>query len=95
MTSNGYNLSSDGTCNFNSTGDLNNTDPNLGPLRSNGGSTQTMALLAGSPAIDSGNPGGCTDGDGHLLRTDQRGQPRPDKEDSGGCDRGAYESQND
>ena len=32
MTSNGYNLSSDGTCNFNSTGDLNNTDPKLGHL---------------------------------------------------------------
>ena len=22
---------------------------------------------------------GCTDGNGHLLTTDQRGQPRPDK----------------
>ena len=94
MTSNGYNLSSDGTCSFSSTGDLNNTDPNLGPLQSNGGPTQTMALLAGSPAIDSGNPSGCTDGQGNLLKTDQRGQPRPDKDDSEGCDRGAYESQN-
>jgi hypothetical protein len=95
MTSNGYNLSSDGTCNFNNTGDLNNTDPKLGPLRNNGGPTQTQALLSGSPAIDAGNPSGCTDGQGHLLKTDQRGKPRPDKEDTGGCDMGAYERQTD
>ena len=37
MTSNGYNLSSDDTCNFNSTGDLNNTDPKLGTLGNYGG----------------------------------------------------------
>lgn len=95
MTSNGYNLSSDGTCDFNDTGDLNNTDPKLGPLQNNGGPTQTQALLSGSPAIDAGNPNGCTDGNGHLLKTDQRGAPRPDKEDSSGCDMGAYERQSD
>jgi hypothetical protein len=93
VTSNGYNLSSDGTCTLNNTGDVNNTDPMLGPLQYNGGPTQTMALPSGSPAIDAGNPGGCTDGKGHLLTTDQRGQPRPDKEDTGGCDMGAYEYQ--
>jgi hypothetical protein len=38
-------------------------------------------------------PGGCTDGQGHLLKTDQRGMPRPDKEDTGGCDMGAFEEQ--
>jgi hypothetical protein len=32
---------------------------------------------------------------GHLLKTDQRRQPRPDPEDSGGCDIGAYEQQSD
>jgi hypothetical protein len=95
MTSNGYNLSSDNTCNFNNTGDLNDTNPVLGPLQNNGGPTQTMALLPGSPAIDAGNPGGCTNGNGHLLKTDQRGAPRPDKEDTGGCDMGAYERQSD
>jgi len=95
MTSDGYNLSSDGSCNFNSTGDLNNTDPKLGPLQNNGGPTQTQALLPGSPAIDAGNPSGCTDGQGHLLKSDQRGYPRPDKEDTGGCDMGAYERQKD
>jgi len=95
MTSNGYNLSSDSTCSFNSTGDLNNTDPKLGQLGNYGGPTQTIPLLSGSPAIDAGNPSGCTDGNGHLLKTDQRGKPRPDKEDKSGCDMGAYERQMD
>jgi hypothetical protein len=95
ITSKGYNLSSDDSCNFNGPGDLNNTDPKLGPLQNNGGPTQTQALLTGSPAIDSGNPKGCTDGNGNLLKTDQRGKPRPDKEDSGGCDMGAFERQSD
>jgi hypothetical protein len=94
MTSKGYNLSGDGSCNFNGPGDMNNTDPLLGPLQNNGGPTQTMALPSVSPAIDAGNPSGCTDGQGHLLRTDQRGMPRPDGEDKTGCDIGAYESQN-
>jgi hypothetical protein len=95
MASEGYNLSSDGTCNFSNIGDLNSIDPMLGPLQNNGGPTQTQALLSGSPAIDSGNPSGCTHGNGRLLKTDQRGFPRPDKEDSGGCDMGAYEKQSD
>ena len=95
ITSGGYNLSSDDSCEFTGPGDLNTTDPNLGPLQFNGGPTRTMALLPGSLAIDSGNPSGCTDGYAHLLKTDQRGQPRPDKEDTGGCDRGAYERQTD
>jgi hypothetical protein len=95
VISHGYNLSGDGTCNFEGTGDLNNTNPLLGPLQNNGGPTPTTALLSGSPAIDSGNPGGCADGQGHLLKTDQRGAPRPDTEDTAGCDRGAYERQSD
>src|SRR5579885_3235568 len=93
VSSAGYNLSSDGTCNFNNAGDLNNTDPLLGPLQNNGGPTQTMASLPGSPVIDAGNPNGCTDSQGHLLATDQRGQPRPDAGDASGCDMGAYENQ--
>jgi hypothetical protein len=95
VTSNGYNLSSDGSCDFDGPADLNNTNPMLGPLQNNGGPTQTMALLPGSPAIDAGNPTGCTDNLGHLLKTDQRGDPRPNIEDSGGCDMGAYERQSD
>jgi hypothetical protein len=53
------------------------------PLRNHGGPTQTMALLAGSPAMLAGNPNGCTDGSGQLLTTDQRGVARPS---SGPCD---------
>ena len=96
VTSNGYNLSNDTSCHFfTSAGDVNNIDPRLGPLQYNGGQTQTMALPSGSPAVDAGNPTGCTDGLGHLLTTDQRGNPRPDAEDTGGCDMGAFERQSD
>jgi hypothetical protein len=92
ISSNGYNLSSDDTCNFTGPGDMNKTDPKLGRLKDNGGPTQTMRLLEGSPAIDAGNPAGCTDDKGKLLETDQRGWLRPDKQ-SGRCDIGAFEKQ--
>jgi hypothetical protein len=83
------------TCNFNGPGDMNNIDPMLGPLQNNGGPTQTMKLLQGSPAIDAGNPSGCTEGNGNLLKTDQSGWARPGKKDTGGCDMGAFERQKD
>jgi hypothetical protein len=88
-----FSLSSDGTCHLNGPGDVNNTNPRLGTLGYYGGPTQTIALLSGSPAIDAGNPSGCTDGLGHLLKTDQRGLPRPNTEDRSGCDMGAFERQ--
>jgi hypothetical protein len=44
-------------------------DPQLGPLQSNGGPTQTMAPAPTSPAIDASFA--------FALTTDQRGQPRP------------------
>jgi hypothetical protein len=65
-------------------------DPLLGPLQDNGGPTLTHALLPGSPAINGGNPGGCTDNVGALITTDQRGHPRPTP-GSGLCDIGAFE----
>jgi hypothetical protein len=43
-------------------------DPLLGPLADNGGPTQTMALLPGSPCVDAGDPAFVTPPD-----TDQRG----------------------
>jgi len=96
MTSKGYNLSSDGTCKFDSAGDLNNTDPQLGPLQNNSGPTQTIALPDSSPAVDAGNQSGCTDSQGNLLTTDQRGKPRPGKyKHDRRCDMGAYERQRD
>lgn len=51
------------------TGDLYNVAPLLGPLRDNGGRTWTHALLPNSPAIDQTDAGG--------LPTDQRGFARP------------------
>jgi hypothetical protein len=95
MVSKGYNLSSDNSCMFSGVGDLNNTNPKLGNLGSYGGPTQTIPLLSGSPAIDAGNPNGCADASGNVLKTDQRGMPRHDPEDAGGCDMGAFEKQSD
>jgi alpha-tubulin suppressor-like RCC1 family protein/streptogramin lyase len=68
--------------------------PVLGPLQDNGGPTFTHALLTCSPAIDGGDPAGCTDQDGNLLTSDQRGVARPLDGDGNGsihCDIGAYE----
>lgn len=58
----------------------------LGTLASNGGPTQTHALLAGSSAIDVIAPGvaGCVD----AGSTDQRGISRPQ---GAGCDIGSFE----
>jgi Chlamydia polymorphic membrane protein (Chlamydia_PMP) repeat len=53
----GYNLSSDdGSGYLTGPGDQINTDPIIGPLQDNGGPTFTHELLAGSPAIDAGDP---------------------------------------
>jgi len=89
----GFNLSSDQSCDLHGAGDLNGVDPKLGPLQNNGGATFTMAVRRGSPAIDAGNQSGCRDWLGVLLATDQRGMPRPDAHEGRGCDIGAYESQ--
>jgi hypothetical protein len=42
-------------------------NPLLGPLADNGGPTQTMALLPGSPAIDAGSDALAVDGNGNPL----------------------------
>jgi CSLREA domain-containing protein len=63
-------------------------DAQLGTLQNNGGFTATHALLAGSPAIDAGNPSGCKDNNNANLTTDQRGYARPA---GAACDIGAYE----
>jgi hypothetical protein len=46
--------------------------------------------LDDSPAIDAGNPAGCTDHLGNLLTVDQTGFPRPYPQ-GGRCDIGAFE----
>jgi CSLREA domain-containing protein len=60
-------------------GNIIGAAPLLGALADNGGSTKTMALLAGSPAINAGDAATCPP-------TDQRGYSRV-----GYCDIGAYE----
>jgi hypothetical protein len=81
ITDAGYNMSSDGSANFNSGTSFNFTDPLLGPLADNGGPTLTMALSLNSPAVDSGTSVG-------APFTDQRGFPRPA---GSGFDMGALE----
>jgi predicted outer membrane repeat protein len=56
------------------------SDPLLGPLGDYGGPNETVSLLSGSPAIDTGAAG--------CPPTDQRGEVR-----DGPCDIGAYEYQ--
>ena len=90
ITSQGNNILSTTTDCTVSGGGVTVTDPLLGPLANNGGSTQTHALLTGSPAIDAGNAGGCTDNLGAILTTDQRGFHRPI---GSHCDIGAFELQ--
>jgi hypothetical protein len=94
-TSEGNNVDSANTCGFASAGDLINTNPSLGPLADNGGSTRTLALLAGSAAIDH-VVASCTDQQGSPLGVDQRGVTRPQDGDDNGvarCDVGAFELQ--
>jgi hypothetical protein len=86
------NLSDDATCAdlFTQTGDLNSTPAGLDPagLKNNGGLTETIALLATSPAVNAIPTSSCTDLDGLPTTKDQRGVPRPQ---GPACDIGAYE----
>jgi hypothetical protein len=87
LSSLGFNMSNDASCNLNGAGDQKSINPQLGALQNNGGPTNTMALAAGSPALNAGNPNGCTDANDKRLATDQRGDARPNP---GACDIGAY-----
>ncbi len=79
----GNNLDNGTSCLFTEDGDIQSTDPLLGPLQDNGGLSMTMALLLGSPAIDTGSNIDCP-------VVDQRGVERPF---GSSCDIGAYEYQ--
>ena len=85
VTDLGYNIDTGSSCGFSTAShSMSNTQPQLGPLASNGGQTQTMALPSGSPAVNAipSATSGCTGS------TDQRGTTRPQ---GTGCDIGAYE----
>lgn len=78
LVSLGRNVTRTSRCGFGVAGDVTAVDPLLGPLVSNGGPTPTMALRAGSPAIDLAGVG--------CAGKDQRGAPVERR-----CDAGAYE----
>jgi hypothetical protein len=75
----GANMEYPGDSNSPCTSSVIVADPMLGPLQNSGGTTDTMAPSAGSPAIGKGS--GCP-------TTDQRAQPR-----ATACTLGAYEVQ--
>ncbi len=72
----GPNLDDDGSCDLFTI----NADPQLDPLASNGGPTQTHAIAPSSPAKNAAA--------GSCPATDQRGEPRPH---GSACDLGSYE----
>jgi hypothetical protein len=81
-------------CTYTSDNSITGQNPKLEALADNGGPTQTHALKAESPAIDTGAPNGCKDADGNILTSDQRGELRPFDGNTDGtavCDIGAYE----
>jgi hypothetical protein len=75
----GHNLSDVADCGLDGEADQQGVVVILGPLTDNGGPTDTVAILPGSPAVDTG--AGCPP-------TDQRGVSRPRGRS---CDIGAYE----
>ncbi len=92
----GHNIDDGTTCGFTGTGctttgsSFCNTNPQLDPvgLANNGGPTQTIALLAGSPAINAGDETVCAAAPVDNL--DQRGFTRPGV-GATNCSIGAYE----
>lgn len=82
VSANNNSLIEDGSCSPTLSG-----DPLLSTPGNYGGDTQTMALLPGSPAIDTGNSATCSDS-ATINNLDQRGIVRPSA-----CDIGAFESQ--
>ena len=82
-TSQGFNYSDDGSCTLTQATDHTSApSPQLGPLASNGGPTQTLLPAATSPLLDTFPPAACP------LPIDPRGAPRPHHD---ACDIGAVE----
>ncbi len=95
LESKGYNIESGDACGLLATGDLQNTNAQLGTLLENGGPTRTRRLDPHSPAIDHIPAGtnGCTPD----VSRDQRGALRASGPGRGGdaCDVGAFEAGSD
>lgn len=91
IQSEGHNLignSTGCTINGDTTGNILNQSPALAALADNGGPTLTHALLAGSPALNAGNPGVPGSGGNTCEAGDQIGANRPL---GATCDIGAVE----
>ena len=82
----GHNIAGDSTCGpgsnaapggFTGPGDMNNTNPLLGPLGDNDGPTPTHVPMCNSPAIDGVPIADSTDVNGVPITIDQRGVMRP------------------
>jgi CSLREA domain-containing protein len=88
VTDGGYNIDDATTCGFSSANNsMPSTNPLLAPsLANNGGPTQTIALMNGSPALNAIPK--ATNGCGTEVTTDQRGVKRPQ---GNKCDVGAFE----
>jgi predicted outer membrane repeat protein len=80
LTSNGFNIATDGSCSLTQATDKQGIDPLLSTLAFHGGSTVNAVPLPGSPAIDHGQCG--------AVAADQRGILRPQ---GAACDVGAVE----
>jgi hypothetical protein len=82
----GYNLVPASTCFVAAAvSDVIAANPGVGALQANGGATDTMAVLPGSPALNAVPPASC------AVSIDQRGIARPQ---GAGCEIGAYELAN-
>jgi predicted outer membrane repeat protein len=86
VTSQGFNLVGDDSCEPVADDLVDVADALLGSLAANGGPTLTHLPSEGSPAIDGGRNPTC------AVDVDQRGEPRP-APDSSACDIGAVEVQ--
>jgi hypothetical protein len=84
----GHNIAGDASCGLTGPGDMNSTDPLLGPTIDNGGATPTDLPGTSSPAIDGVPLSYCSDVLGNPVATDQRGVARPQ---GPACDVGSVE----
>ncbi|HEY7283609.1 MAG TPA: choice-of-anchor Q domain-containing protein [Actinomycetota bacterium] len=86
VTSHGFNLfvTKSGCTLSTAAGDVANPKPKLGALADNGGPALTVALLAGSPALNRITTTSCRG----VVKSDERGVARPQ---GAKCDEGAFE----